>query len=206
MEYLEIKKVIKELDELIKSNPNSRELKRALAVKLALQGWKYSRIATTLNVSKSFITKWQKRFKSAGIEGIKLSYKGSQSYFSREEKQALIAWLQKQEHWDLSELECYLIEQYDVAFQSPTSYYRLLAEAKISCCKAQKKNPRKDPEVVKKTNQEIQFILEKLMPKIKSGEVTVYAVEEVHLLEGSLSSSFMGRQPRKIKDTDYQLH
>ena len=32
---------IKELDEFITTNPDSRELKRALAVKLALQGWKY---------------------------------------------------------------------------------------------------------------------------------------------------------------------
>ncbi|MCT7953047.1 IS630 family transposase [Ancylothrix sp. C2] len=199
MEDLELKRVIKELDELIKSNPDSRELKRALAVKLALQGWKYSMIATTLNVSKSFITKWQKKIKSAGIEGIKLSYKGSQSYLSREEKQAVIAWLQKQEHWDLSELECYLIEQYDVVFQSPTSYYRLLAEAKISCCKAQKKNGSKDPEVVKKKNQEIQFILEKLMPKIKSGEVTVYAVDEVHLLEGDLISHLWGDSQERLK-------
>ncbi len=153
MEDLEIKRVIKELDELIKSNPDSRELKRALAVKLALQGWRYPMIATTLNVSKSFISKWTKRFKSAGIAGIKLSYQGSKSYLSREEKQAVIAWLQKQEYWDLSELECYLIEQYDVVFQSPTSYYSLLAEAKISWQKAQKKNPRKNPEVVKKRNQ-----------------------------------------------------
>ena len=58
-EELEMKRVIQELDEFIKSNPDSKELKRALAVKLALQGWKYSMIAITLNVSKSFITKGQ---------------------------------------------------------------------------------------------------------------------------------------------------
>lgn len=99
----------------------------------------------------------------------------------------------------MSELECYLIEQYNVVFKSPTSYYSLLAEAKISCCKAQKKNPRKDPEVVKKKNQEIQFILEKLMPKIKSGEVTVYAVDEVHLLEGSLISHLWVESQERLK-------
>ncbi|MDJ0536019.1 MAG: hypothetical protein QNJ70_26610 [Xenococcaceae cyanobacterium MO_207.B15] len=36
---------IQELDEFIKTNPDSRELKRALAVKLALQGWKYEATA-----------------------------------------------------------------------------------------------------------------------------------------------------------------
>ena len=39
---------IKELDEFITTNPDARELKRALAVKLALQGWKYQAIAELL--------------------------------------------------------------------------------------------------------------------------------------------------------------
>ena len=190
---------IQELDELIKSNPDSRELKRALAVKFALQGWGYPMIAKSLNVSKSFITKWKKRFNEGGIEGLKLSYKGSKSYLSVEEKQAVIAWLKKQEYWDLSELECYLIDVYDVVFQSPTSYYALLAEAKISWQKSQKKNPRKDPEIVKKRNQEIQSILEKLMPKIKSGQIAVYALDEVHLLEGDLISHCWGDCQERLK-------
>jgi len=199
MENLEREREIKDLDELIKSNPDSRELKRALAVKFALQGWSYPIIATALIVSKSFISKWKKRFKSARIEGIKLSYQGSLSYLSRKEKQAVLAWLQEQEYWDLSELECYLIEQYDVVFQSPTSYYSLLAEAKISWQKAQKKNPRKDPEVVKERNQEIQSILEKLMPKIKSGDIAVYALDEVHLLEGELIGHWWADSQERLK-------
>ena len=203
MENQERDREIQELDELIKSNPDSRELKRALAVKMALQGWGYEMIVKVLNVSKSFITKWKKRFKEGGLEAIKLSYKGSKGYLSDPEKQAVIAWLQQQESWDLSELKCYLIEQYDVVFKSPASYYSLLAEAKITWQKAEKKNPRKEPEVVKKRNQEMQFILEKLMPKIKAGEVVVYALDEVHLLEGSLSSPFMGRQQRKIKNWNF---
>ncbi len=39
-----VEEKIKELDEFIKTNPDVRELKRALAVKLALQGWKYEAI------------------------------------------------------------------------------------------------------------------------------------------------------------------
>nr|WP_261226100.1 hypothetical protein [Ancylothrix sp. D3o] len=99
----------------------------------------------------------------------------------------------------MSELECYLIEQYDVVFQSPISYYSLLAEAKISCCKAQKKNPRKDPEVVKKRNQEIHFMLKRLMPSIKLEDIAVYAVDEVHLLEGSLISHGWGDSQERLK-------
>ncbi len=39
-----IEEKIKELDEGIKTNPDSRELKRALAVKMSLQGWLYTSI------------------------------------------------------------------------------------------------------------------------------------------------------------------
>ncbi|VXD17538.1 IS630 family transposase [Planktothrix paucivesiculata] len=199
MENPEIKKEIQELDELIKSNPDSRELKRALAVKFALQGWGYEIIAKSLNISKSFISKWKKGFTEGGTEGIKLSYQGSKSYLTSQEKQEVITWLQEQKYWDLSELECYLIEEYDVVFQSPTSYYSLLAEAKVSWQKAERKNPRKEPEVVKKRNQEIQSILEKLMPKIKSGEIAVYALDEVHLLEGDLISHGWGDSQERLK-------
>ena len=48
---------IKQLDDWIKTNPDSRELKRAMAVKLTLQGWTYRAIASILNVSNSFISK-----------------------------------------------------------------------------------------------------------------------------------------------------
>jgi len=39
-----MEKQLQELDEWIKSNRDSRELKRALAVKLALQGWACSSV------------------------------------------------------------------------------------------------------------------------------------------------------------------
>lgn len=198
METEEREKQIRELDAWIKSNPDSREIKRAIAIKLALQEWRYDAIALTLNISKSFISKWKRRFQEAGIEGLKLSYQGSKSYLSKKEKQEVIAWLQKQQYWDLSELECFLIEKYDVAFQSPTSYYSLLSEARVSWQKAQKENPRKDPERVKARNEEIQGIIEKLIPRIEAGEVAVYALDEVHLLEGDLISYGWGDSKKRL--------
>ncbi|NES85737.1 MAG: hypothetical protein F6K10_32470 [Moorea sp. SIO2B7] len=48
---------IKEMNDWIKTNPDSRELKRAIAVKLTLQGWTYRAIAGILNVGNSFINK-----------------------------------------------------------------------------------------------------------------------------------------------------
>ena len=43
------------LIELIQSNPDSRELKRALAVQMVLKGYVYRQIAEILSVSDSFI-------------------------------------------------------------------------------------------------------------------------------------------------------
>jgi transposase len=190
---------IKELDEWIKTNQDSRELKRAIAVKLTLQGWTYRAIASILNVSNGFISKWKSQFEQRGINGLKLSYKGAKSYLNQEQKQEVFSWLYQQEYWDLSELECYLVEQFDVVFKSSTSYYDLLKEAKISWQKAQSKNPRQDPELVKKKNQEISHILEELSPDIKAGKVAVYTIDEVHLLEGDLISHLWGRTKERLK-------
>jgi putative transposase len=101
MENHGLEKQIRELDEWIKSNPDSRELKRTLAVKFALQGWRYPAIASALNISKSFISKWKDRFNDRGIEGLKLSYQGSKGYLSQNEKQEVLAWLQEQNYWDI---------------------------------------------------------------------------------------------------------
>lgn len=198
MESRNIEKQLQELDEWIKSNLDSRELKRALGVKLALSGWAYRAIAEVLNVSTSFVSKGKKRFKEAGVEGLKLSYQGAKSYLTEKQKQEVITWLKGQKYWDLSELECYLIEQYEVVFQSPTSYYELLKEARISWQKAQKVNPRQEPELVKKKAQEIKSILVELMPDISSGKVAVYAIDEVHLLEGDLISHLWGDSQKRL--------
>lgn len=58
--------------------------------------------------------------------------------------------------------------------------------------KAQKKPQRQDPELVKKRLEEIRIKLEELMPDIKSEKVAVYAIDEVHLLEGDLISHLWG--------------
>lgn len=198
MEISDKDKQLQELEDWIKSRLDSRELKRALGVKLALKGWSYRGIAEVLNVSTSFISKWKKRFHFAGVEGLKLSYQGAKSYLTEQQKQQVITWIKEQNHWDLSELECYLSEQYDVVFQSPTSYYELLKEARISWQKAQKKHPRQDPELVKKKAQEIQAALEELMPDIRAEKVAVYAIDEVHLLEGDLISHLWGDKKKRL--------
>ncbi len=70
---------IEGLINFINSNGDSREMKRALAVKLALQGYVYRAIENILNVSQGYVSKWKKRFIAEGIPGLRLGYKGAKT-------------------------------------------------------------------------------------------------------------------------------
>ena len=115
-----------------------------------MSGYAYRAIQEIIGVTPGFIAKWKKEFISAGIEGIILKYKGSRPYLNAEEKQELIQWIINQSHWDIWELETYVLETYEVVFKSRQSYYQLLKEARISWQKAEQVNPKKEPEEVKK--------------------------------------------------------
>ncbi len=65
------------LESFIKSDIDARELKRAIAVRMALSGNIYNEISKILGVSNFFIGYWKKQFKTKGIAGIKLGHKGS---------------------------------------------------------------------------------------------------------------------------------
>lgn len=141
------------LTEFIQTNPEARELKRALAVKLALQGTLYAEITKLLGMHKSCITKWKQKFETAGLDGIKLGYQGSKSYLTLEQRAEVLAWLQTKLYINIDELFTHLDEHYDVIYQSKQSYYELLSAAGISWKKSQNINPRSNPELVKKTEK-----------------------------------------------------
>ncbi len=141
------------LTEFISKNPQPRELKRALAVKMALGNQPYSRITDLLGINKSFITYWKQRFEAQGLEGIKLGYQGAQSYLTEQEREEVISWLKTQHSWDFNELVTYLDVHYKVSYASKQSYYTLFSEANISWKKSQKVNPKSDPELVKKNEK-----------------------------------------------------
>lgn len=175
-------KQIQSLRDFIKSNPKPKELKRALAVKLALEGYAYRAIQKILEVSVGFISKWKRAFEMGGISALKLGYKGAKSYLSKSERQSVIEWLIKQNSWDISELEIYLIEEYDVVFMSPQSYYQLLKEARITWQKGEQKNPRQDEKNIAEKNREIAEILERYREEIEAGKLVVYIIDECHLV------------------------
>ena len=66
-----------ELIEFIKGKTDSRELKRAIAVKLALEEYAYPKIQSIVNVSAGFISKWKTAFLAQEIKGLLLKYKGA---------------------------------------------------------------------------------------------------------------------------------
>ena len=90
-----------DLKKFINTTRDSRELKRALAVKNTLAGRPWSEVAKELEVCESFIGKWRQIYAEQGIEGLKLGYKGSKGYLSVDAKVDVLKWLLKQPHWSV---------------------------------------------------------------------------------------------------------
>lgn len=155
---------MEKLREFIQSNPDPRELKRGLAVQMVMQKYSYFEIRDVLQVSVGFISKWKQIFEEQGISGLTLKHQGSMGYLAAQQRQAVIEWLKQKNYWNLSELQQHLKDSYGVVFASNQSYYDLFKEAGISWKKTrqkaeesfpcfiavQKRNPRKDPELVEK--------------------------------------------------------
>lgn len=140
--------MLDDLTALIQSNPDSRELKRATAVTMYLQGYKHREIQDVLSVSSGFISKWTQLYQQLGAAGLRLRHQGSVGYLDETQRQAVITWLQSKAAWNLLELQNYLQHEYDVVFSSKQSYYTLFHEAGISWKKTQKRNPKADPILV----------------------------------------------------------
>lgn len=142
--------MLEDLKAFIQSNPDARELKRAVAVQMFLKGFKHREISESLGVSSGFISKWTQRYEESGVSGLQLGYLGSVGHLKPEQRQEVIAWLQRKNYWNLAELQGHIEQEYEVKFDSKQSYYTLFAQAGISWKKTQKCNPKADPELVEK--------------------------------------------------------
>lgn len=143
-----------ELQQYIQSNPPASELKRALAVEMSQQGYRYRQIRDVLHVSIGFITEANKRYERGGIEGLKSNYWGTQGYLTQEQKQSVLTWLDQQDYWTIEQVMLHIETEYGVVYQSRQSYYSLLQQAGFSWKKSQPVHPDKDADQVneKKTN------------------------------------------------------
>jgi putative transposase len=139
-----------DLTQLIESNPDPRELKRAVAVQMFLSGLKHREIQGILSVSSGFISKWTQQYDLGGVSNLKLGHRGSSGYLTADQRASVITWVKTQAYWHLPELQAHLEAEYEVVFKSKQSYYDLFTEAGLSWKKSQKRNPKTDPELVKK--------------------------------------------------------
>jgi putative transposase len=162
------------LTEFVSGNPEPRELKRALAVKMALGNQPYAQIMKLLGINKSCITYWKQRFVAQGLEGIKLGYQGSKSYLTEQQRVEVISWLRTKDSWDFQELVTYIDVHYEVVYASRQSYYALFSEANISWKKSQKINPKRDPELVEKKREEIQEFIRDHQSDIETGRLAIF--------------------------------
>ncbi len=189
---------MEELNTFIESNPDPRELKRALAVKMTLQGYRHQEIITVLQVSSGFISKWKQEFVISGIQGLKLKHQGSRGYLSQLEKKQVLKWLENKNEWNLNELEYHIAVDFGVTFAAKSSYYDLFHAAGISWKKSQKRNPRKDESAVKKKEEIKQFLAEK-RESIESEKLIVLFVDECHLLWGDICGYVWGKTSSRIE-------
>jgi transposase len=187
------------LESFIKSNPDVRELKRGLAVKMAIQEEPYKRITQLLGVSSFCISDWKKNFKAKGIEGIRLGYKGSTKYLTDGQLTEIVGWLRSREYWHVEELINYLDNQYGVVYKSKQSYYDLFDLAKISWKRTQKTNPKCDEELVKKKAGEINDILAKNQSEIELGQTVVLFQDECYLLNLDICGYAWGKTNERIE-------
>jgi putative transposase len=187
------------LESWIKTNLDSRELHRALVVKWSLSGVSCREIQKRLKVSIGFISNWKNNFITSGIEGLKLAYKGSSGYLNKEQKQEIITWLREKEAVHLEELILHIEEKYGVIYQSQQSYYALLDLAKISWKKSQKKNPKGDPDAIAAKKKEIESFLGKWSEEIKSGKMSIFMLDECHLLWGDICGYIWGKKDSRVE-------
>jgi putative transposase len=191
--------LIDELNDFLNKTKDAREIKRAIAVKMRLLGKSSREIEELLEVSQSFISNWKNRVIVGGIECLSMNYKGSKGYLRPEQKEKIINWLQEKETVKLSELQKYLREEYNIVFESNQSYYSLFKEANISWKKTQKYNPRKDEQLVEAKKKEIKEKLSDWQVEIENETLTVFMIDECHLLWGDMIGYAWGKTNMRIK-------
>ncbi len=143
------------LQAFIQTTQDSRALKRALAVQNTLAGRPWADVAMELGVKRSFIGTWRWRYKREGLSCLSVGHHGSTGYLTSTDKAAVIAWIHRQETWNLRALHQHIAQTYGIRYTSPQSYYALLKAARISWKKFQHRHPDADPEQVAAKREEI---------------------------------------------------
>jgi transposase len=146
---------MQDLDEIINEAQDAREVKRAVSVKMRVQGFSPLQISQVLNVSLQYVSKWKGLYEAEGGEALRLGYRGSQSYLEDAQRQALLQWIGARETVSVEALRDHIEEQYGVVYRSKQSYYELLDAGGMSYHRSEKDNPKRDEAQVVVRREEI---------------------------------------------------
>ena len=83
------------MNQFTQTNPDPRELKRALAVQMVLKRFKHRQIQEHLAVSSGFISKWTNKYRQSSVKSLQREYIGSVGYLDSQQRQEIIEWLEK---------------------------------------------------------------------------------------------------------------
>jgi len=175
------------------------EIKRAIAVRMSILGHSRAEIAEILDVSVQFIDKWKPIYFEQGVDGLRLKYKGSQGYLSKEERWSIIEHIQSKETLTRHELKEYIKNQYGFEYNSPSSYIDLLHEALFSYKKTQKTNPKGNQEHIEAKKKEIQTLIENNKEDIKNGNLIIWMQDECHQLWGDACGYVWGARGKRLE-------
>ena len=143
------------LGQMIDETKDARELKRALSVKMVLEGMATADIGELLHVTPRYVRKWHGRYETEGVGALGVGYRGSESYLSAEQRQEIEDWLGAQETVTVEEVRDYIEAHYGVVYQSKQSYYDLLEASGLSYHRTEKGNPKRDEAQVLARREEI---------------------------------------------------
>ena len=143
------------LAQLIEETTDVRELKRALSVKLREGGMATEAVGEVLQVTPRAVRAWRQRYGREGVEGLRLRYRGSESYLSVEQRQELEDWLGSQETLTVEEVRDEIEARYGIVYQAKQSYYDLLDASGWSYHRTEKGNPKRDEAQVLERREEI---------------------------------------------------
>jgi putative transposase len=146
---------MQDLDEIINEAQDAREVKRAVSVKMSVQGFSPVQISQVLNVSLQYVSKWKGLYEAEGGEALRLGYRGSASYLEEAHRQAILRWIEARETVSVEALRDHIEEQYGVVYRSKQSYYELLDAGGMSYHRSEKDNPKRDEAQVLARREEI---------------------------------------------------
>jgi len=132
------------LTKLIEETTDVRELKRALSVKLREGGMPTEAVGEVLHLPPRTVRAWYQRYEREGVEGLRLQYRGSESYLSVEQRQEIEDWLGAQETITVEEVRDEIEARYGIIYQSKQSYYDLMDASGLSYHRTEKGNPKRN--------------------------------------------------------------